>query len=217
MHGERRHALECQYNTDLFDAATVRRWLDAYEALLRAASPMPSAPSGKLSIVSPQDAAALAACIRRRARSMRPPTRQSFRGPGRAPRRSAPPCAATERRWTYADLAARANAIAGALRARGIGRGALVGLCLERDADMVASVMGVLAGGAGYVPLDPGVPARTPRFHGKDAQLALLLTQQSLAGTDRLAGRSHARDRIGESRCRGDARASTAAATMPPT
>jgi len=33
--------LECQYNTDLFDAATVERWMGAYEALLRAAVAQP--------------------------------------------------------------------------------------------------------------------------------------------------------------------------------
>src|SRR5690606_1518236 len=43
--------LECQYNTDLFDQATVRRWLVAYETLLRAAVADPEAGCGRLPLV----------------------------------------------------------------------------------------------------------------------------------------------------------------------
>ncbi len=53
--------LECQYNRDLFDAATVRRWLAAYEVLLRAAVADPNQPVGRLPIVPDDDRRQLAA------------------------------------------------------------------------------------------------------------------------------------------------------------
>jgi len=175
--------LECQFNSDLFDAATVRSWLDAYEALLRAVVADASVPASRLTIVSPAsrtallnlqpaatpfDAAANAASL-------------FFAQAAEAPTRTAIRCAG--KTWNYAELAARAGSIASALNARGVGAGALVGICLERSPDMVASVMGVLATGAGYVPLDPAFPRERLDFMSKDAQLALLLTQDSLAGT----------------------------------
>jgi amino acid adenylation domain-containing protein len=60
---------------------------------------------------------------------------------------------------TYAELAARAVGLAGALAARGVRRGDFVGIALPRSADMIVAVLGVLAAGAAYVPLDSGYPA----------------------------------------------------------
>src|SRR5690606_37867999 len=60
---------------------------------------------------------------------------------------------------SHGELNAQANQLAHALRQRGIGRGALVGLCLDRSIDMVRAQLAVLKAGAAYVPLDPAYPA----------------------------------------------------------
>ena len=98
----------------------------------------------------------------------------------RTPERTALVVGATA--LTYAELDARANRIAQALRSRGVGRGQRVGLCVERSADMLAVVLGVLKTGAAYVPLDPSFPADRLRFMAEDAQLALLVSTSTLAG-----------------------------------
>ncbi|MEN6540451.1 MAG: amino acid adenylation domain-containing protein, partial [Mizugakiibacter sp.] len=178
--------LECQYNRDLFDAASVRRWLRGYAELLRAAAVAPDTVVGRLPIV---DADALADL-----RALQPaptpydPQRlahawfeaQAERTPARAAVRHG------ETRLSYAELDARANRIAHALRARGVRRGALVGLAVERGADMVAAVLGALKAGAGYVPLDPGFPAERLAYMVRDAALRVLVTQSALA--ERFAG-----------------------------
>ncbi len=82
---------------------------------------------------------------------------------------------------TYAELDARANRIARELRARGVGRGRRVGLCVERGVDMLAAVAGVLKAGAAYVPLDPAFPEERLRYMVEDAQLALLVSTSALA------------------------------------
>lgn len=175
--------LECQYNSALFDAATVRYWLDAYATLLASVVEDATQPVMKLCAVSPDMRAAL---------DRLQPSPIAFDSSAnvagllfaqaeRTPARAALRCG--DLRWTYAELAARSRAVARALRRRGVGRGALVGVCLERGADMVASVLGVLATGAGYVPLDPSFPRDRLDFMSRDAGLAVLLTQQSLLGT----------------------------------
>ncbi|AXO35394.1 amino acid adenylation domain-containing protein [Micromonospora sp. B006] len=60
---------------------------------------------------------------------------------------------------TYADHLDRAAEIAGNLRAAGVGRGDVVGLCAERSADSVAAVLGIMLAGAAYLPLEVGHPA----------------------------------------------------------
>ncbi|URL60060.1 amino acid adenylation domain-containing protein [Luteibacter flocculans] len=167
--------LECQYNADLFDGATIQGWLDAYATLLREAAQHPEEPAVALPVVS--------AAVYRELAALQPaPTpfpelrlaheffeQQVDRAPERAAVRHA------DRSLTYAALESRANRIGHALRARGIGHGALVGLSLGRGIDMVAAVLGVLKSGAGYVPLDPTFPADRLAFMAEDAALAALV------------------------------------------
>ncbi|HEX2217371.1 MAG TPA: amino acid adenylation domain-containing protein, partial [Gemmatimonadales bacterium] len=58
----------------------------------------------------------------------------------------------------YERLMARAGAIAGELLARGVEPGSLVGVCMSRTWELVASLVGILQAGCAYVPLDPAYP-----------------------------------------------------------
>ena len=83
-----------------------------------------------------------------------------------------------DRRLTYAELNERANQIAHGLNRMGVGRGALVGLCVERSLEMVAGLLGVLKAGAAYVPLDPENSAARLTFEISQAGIAVILTQE---------------------------------------
>jgi amino acid adenylation domain-containing protein len=72
----------------------------------------------------------------------------------------------------YARLMARAKAIAGELVARGVAPGSLVGVCLGRSWELVATLAGVLRAGCAYVPLDPGYPRERVRYMLEHAQAA---------------------------------------------
>src|SRR5262249_11669879 len=61
-------------------------------------------------------------------------------------------------RWSYADLDAASDRVAGALAARGVRRGDLVGVVVDRSVALMAVLIGVLKAGAGYLPVDPGYP-----------------------------------------------------------
>ncbi|MER5350944.1 amino acid adenylation domain-containing protein [Kitasatospora sp. NPDC002551] len=88
---------------------------------------------------------------------------------------------AGEQRLGYRDLLERAERLAGALSAAGIGRGDLVGLHLARTADLPAALLAVHAVGAGYLPLDPGYPAERLAFVLADSGAALLLADREPA------------------------------------
>ncbi|MGE0446839.1 MAG: amino acid adenylation domain-containing protein, partial [Vicinamibacterales bacterium] len=87
--------------------------------------------------------------------------------------------------WSYRELDERANAVAAALQARGIGKGALVGISAERSLSLMAALLGVLKTGAAYVPLDPAFPAERLAFMAEDAGLAFTVTDEFLAGLGR--------------------------------
>ena len=84
---------------------------------------------------------------------------------------------------SYGELEARSNRLAHLLRARGIGRGMLVGLCVERSLQMIVAQLAVLKAGAAYVPLDPAYPVNRLTYMADDAQLALLITEAALQQT----------------------------------
>ncbi|HET7863859.1 MAG TPA: amino acid adenylation domain-containing protein [Burkholderiaceae bacterium] len=84
---------------------------------------------------------------------------------------------------TYAQLHGRAEQMARVLRERGIGRGRLVGLCVDRGVDMLVAQLAVLKSGAGYVPLDPAYPADRLAYMAEHSRLAALVTHSTLADT----------------------------------
>lgn len=67
-------------------------------------------------------------------------------------------CDAVGSRWTYEELNAQVQQIAGALRSQGLGTEQAVGLCMRPDADLVIVMLGILHAGAYYVPVDPSTP-----------------------------------------------------------
>jgi hypothetical protein len=85
-----------------------------------------------------------------------------------------------DRSLSYAQLDARANAIARRLRGLGVRRGDRVGVCVERSFVMPAAMLGILKTGAAYVPLDPGYPAERLLLTIGDARLAAAVTQPRL-------------------------------------
>jgi non-ribosomal peptide synthetase-like protein len=83
--------------------------------------------------------------------------------------------------WSYAELERRANRLARHLRNIGIRPGALVGLFLRRTEKSVVAILATLKAGAAYVPIDPEMPAERVRHIVSQAEMAVVLTEQSLA------------------------------------
>lgn len=88
--------------------------------------------------------------------------------------------AATGQQLTYRELNTRANQLAHYLRTQGIGAEMPVGLCVERSADMLVGLLGILKAGAVYLPIDPTYPAERIHFMLEQAQVRLVLSQQAV-------------------------------------
>jgi len=82
------------------------------------------------------------------------------------------------RQLTYLELNRWANRLAHHLCKHGVGPETRVGICLERDVEMVLGLLGILKAGGSYVPLDPEYPRERIGFMLQDSQAAVLLTQR---------------------------------------
>jgi len=99
----------------------------------------------------------------------------------RARRRpDAPAVTFEERTVSYGELDRRSTRLATFLARRGIGPGSLVGVYLERSAELVVGLLAVLKTGAAYLPLDPIYPPGRIALLLADTRVPLLLTQASL-------------------------------------
>ncbi|MGV9704220.1 amino acid adenylation domain-containing protein [Streptomyces sp. NPDC003483] len=82
-----------------------------------------------------------------------------------------------EAELTYRELDERSARVAAGLRARGVRRGDRVGVCLERTAELVVTLLAVVRAGAAYVPTDPAYPADRLAHTVTDAGLRLVVTR----------------------------------------
>ncbi|RST55769.1 non-ribosomal peptide synthetase [Variovorax sp. MHTC-1] len=83
--------------------------------------------------------------------------------------------------FSYAELDAQADQLAGELAARGAGPEARIGVLAERGCEFVLGVLAVLKTGGAYVPLDPQLPADRLAFQLADSGAQLLLAARTPA------------------------------------
>ncbi|OXS22705.1 non-ribosomal peptide synthetase [Pseudomonas fluorescens] len=77
------------------------------------------------------------------------------------PQRIAVSC--LDRHWSYEELNRRSNGLGHALIAAGVGLDQPVALLAERDLELLGMIIGSFKAGAGYLPLDPGLPSQRLR------------------------------------------------------
>ena len=85
-----------------------------------------------------------------------------------------------EQKLTYRELNEQANQLGHYLQKKGVKPGNLVGICVERSLAMVIGFLGILKAGAAYVPIDSSYPRERLELMVTDAQISILLTQESL-------------------------------------
>nr|VFK12474.1 MAG: amino acid adenylation domain-containing protein [Candidatus Kentron sp. LPFa] len=204
------------YSTELFDASTIERMVGHFQMLAEGVVADPSRAISALPLLSEAErrriltdwnpaefAGSESADSEAEPASAKPEVciqalfeRQAARAPDAVALVVATPgtepdqCASV----TYAELDARANALARRLSALGPGadRGSagaldsgalgpsLVGVCMGRSADLVVVILGILKAGYGYVPVDPNWPAQRIGAILAEARPFALVTEPGL-------------------------------------
>ncbi len=203
-----------EYSSDLFEAATVRRFCGHFGRLVRAALAGPDRPIGALEILTEDEHRA---AVDTHARTEAPDL------PGQVPLQSvcdvlATQAAVTPARTalvgadedvTFGDLVARVDSVALRLAAAGVRPGDRVAVALPRSAGQISAVFGVLRAGGVYVPLDPSHPTERNARILESARPAALLTERTCASA-LPASRTPARCPRRDPRCAGQLRPAVA-------
>ncbi|QQR87451.1 MAG: amino acid adenylation domain-containing protein [Flavobacteriales bacterium] len=185
---EERLVLEWSYNTDLFDASTVRGWMAELEIIIARVSKEPTVLIGQLidiDAAQPDGPLPPNEWVGRSSGAQRSIT-ALFDDTVRAHGNKTAVQLGSER-FSYRDLAARADVFAAHLSSLGVKPGEPVGLCTDRSFDMVAAMIGILRAGGCFVPFDPAYPEDRLQYMLEDTQVRVLFTQRHLR--DQLPGK----------------------------
>jgi len=172
--------LECQYNTDLYDASTIRQRMAEFEVLLGGIAADPQQSIWQLPILPATEQQLLETWNQTQADY---PIDQTIHQLIEAQVEITPDAIAITfgtQSLTYRELNNRANQVAHYLQTLEVDSETLVGVCIGRSLEMVIGLLGILKAGAAYVPLDPAYPPERLATILEDAQVPILLTQQSL-------------------------------------
>jgi len=174
-----------EYNTDLFDAATIERLGQHYVTLLEAAAAAPDLPITRLGILTPAERHQLDRAWNDTSRSLPAAdtlVTQFERQVALTPDANA--ASFEQETLTYRELNARANRVARRLREMGVAAGVPVGIYAERSLEMLVAMLATLKAGGAYLPLDPAYPADRVAFMLEDSAAPIVITQGRLV--DRL-------------------------------
>nr|WSW64832.1 amino acid adenylation domain-containing protein [Streptomyces sp. NBC_00995] len=169
-----------EYATDLFDAATAHALCARFARVLTLAVNDPGLAISDLDALAPGERDRLLA--QGRGAKQSPPSRtapeavreQGLRAPDAVAVRDAHTC------LTYAELDARADALAHVLRVRGAGRERRVAIAAPPSVNTVVAMLAVLRAGAAYLPVDPQYPPARISHMLDDARPVLLLTTRDV-------------------------------------
>ncbi|HEY2491713.1 MAG TPA: non-ribosomal peptide synthase/polyketide synthase [Paenibacillus sp.] len=170
-----------EYNTDLFNAATVERMAIHLENWLKEVC---SNPEISLSSISLMDEAERNHILEEwNDTRVENPKEYVIQDLVEAQTVRCPESLAVifeEQQLTYRELNNQANQLAHFLQKRGVGAETLVGICMERSLNMIIGLLGILKAGGAYVPLDPTYPEKRLQTMLQDAGIKVIVTQEGL-------------------------------------
>jgi amino acid adenylation domain-containing protein len=169
------------YNTDLFEAATIDRLVRHFRTLLESIIVDPEQRIQNLPLLTEAEQYQLQITWNNTRKEY--PEDASIHRLFESQVERTPDAVAVvfeDEQLTYEALNDHANRLAHTLQAAGVGPEVLVGISMERSLEMLVGLFGILKAGGAYVPLDPTYPRERLAFMIENARLSLLLTNQRL-------------------------------------
>jgi natural product biosynthesis luciferase-like monooxygenase protein/amino acid adenylation domain-containing protein len=169
-----------EYNTDLFEAATIARMVEHFQILLNDIGTNPSRRISSFKLLTAEERQQLVKWNDTAADfSAGSAIHELFEEQvARTPESVA--LIFEEHELSYDQLNRRANQLARYLQLLGVGADSRVALLLNRSVEMVVALLAILKAGAAYVPLDPTYPTERLESVIDASGIKVILTNQTL-------------------------------------
>ncbi|MEU7142821.1 amino acid adenylation domain-containing protein [Nocardia sp. NPDC046473] len=167
------------YATDLFDEATVQDFADRFGRILAAVAGDSAITVGDIDVLAPGERDLVLHEWNSPGAEVPEVTLVDLIGAQARRRPDAGAIRYGDTTLTFGELQRRANKVARALIAQGVGPEALVAVAVPRTEELPVALLAVLTAGAGYLPIDTTYPAQRLEFMLSDAAPACILTTAS--------------------------------------
>ncbi len=170
-----------EFDTALFERATIERMVSHFETLLNGIVANPESPIAQLPLLPADEYQLVVEGWNDTAVSLpEMPLMHHMFEQQVAATPNAIALIAGEQQLTYAQLNARANQLAHHLKAIGLETEQFVGLYLDRSIDMLVAMLATMKAGGVYLPLDPSYPEERLAYMLTDTETKILLTHDGL-------------------------------------
>ncbi|WP_216206426.1 amino acid adenylation domain-containing protein [Amycolatopsis aidingensis] len=167
------------YNSDLFEAATIERMSRHLATLVDGLLADPDRPVAAAPMLGDEERAQVLTGWNDTARAPRHESLPAMFADSVAVDPAATAVVAENAELSYAELDEATNRLARYLIARGAGPESTVGVLLPRHTDLIVAMLAVLKVGAAYLPIDQEHPAERVSFMLSDAAPLLVLTDSA--------------------------------------
>ncbi|WP_026736179.1 non-ribosomal peptide synthetase [Fischerella sp. PCC 9605] len=173
--------LDCDYNTDLFDASTINGILEILQTFLEKTVTNPEQLLATIPLLNESQRHQLLVEFNKTNKEY--PQNKCIHELFAEQVEKTPDAVAVvsgEQKLTYRELNHRANQLANYLQTLGVKPEVLVGICIESSWEMMVGMLGILKAGGAYVPLDPSYPQERLDYILSDSRVSVLLTTENL-------------------------------------
>ncbi|HEY0602945.1 MAG TPA: condensation domain-containing protein, partial [Herpetosiphonaceae bacterium] len=171
-----------QYNTDLFDAATIRRMVAHFTTLISNMAADPRQRLADVPLLTAAEEQQITVTWNETAADREPTCIHELIEAQAARTPDAVAVVFEHDSLSYAELNRRANRLAHQLQSLGVQPETRVGLFVERSLAMIVGVLGILKAGGAYVALDPALPASRLAWIVEDSQVKLAVGDRPIEG-----------------------------------
>lgn len=163
-----------EYNTDLFEEASIEMFSKSFLSLLDHIVQDPACPLGRLNLGMAPGSSGPRHSYPRELTISRLFEEQALRTP------DATALVSADISITYGELNRRTNQLARFLREQGVSKESTIGIAMERSPEAIVAMLAILKAGGAYVPLDPAYPSERLKYFLEDANVTVLLTQDAV-------------------------------------
>ncbi len=174
--------LQVQYNADLYSNESMQFYLEGFATFLESLTANPNAAIASYHLMNLRQREKV--IVDWNATSLDYPVAATLNSEFSRQAAESPDALAVkfaDSELSYAEVESRSNQLARYLQSQGVGVGDLVGICVERSAQMLVNLYAIMKSGAGYVPLDPAYPSERLQYMCDHSGLKLIVTECSLS------------------------------------
>ncbi len=175
-----------EYSTDLYDAETITQFQEHYKLLLEH---IVLDPQTTIDTIPMQTSFEKDICFPKK--SVQSDSFENYAGihdiisKGSAVHPNAIALTFNNNSFTYLELEQQSTVVAQHILKLTAGKKTIIGLCVERSMEMIVGLIGILKAGSAYMPIDPEYPEHRINFMITDAEVDIILTQESLTSNFR--------------------------------